>query len=138
MKYPCHEETEVIKIYVVNGLVDGHFNTTRSDDSTNTCIFNVLHVKDDSIGEEVMEAMACLGQQHKGSASKGGKFLLIDVASSPKVKPSIKEPPILELKPLPSHLKYVPSNEELTTEKSSIKVSIKLSTKLDNKDIMHL
>ncbi|KAL0445302.1 UNVERIFIED_CONTAM: hypothetical protein Slati_2252900 [Sesamum latifolium] len=38
---------------------------------------------------------------------KPRRYLPLDGPSSPELKPSIEKPPSLELKPLPSHLKYV-------------------------------
>ena len=40
------------------------------------------------------------------SNSKKAKFEVLGKPPSSKPKPSIKEPPIFNLKPLPSHLKY--------------------------------
>ncbi|KAK4397595.1 hypothetical protein Sango_1596100 [Sesamum angolense] len=54
-----------------------------------------------------MEALCQLDAGRGETIPKPRRFLPLDGSSSPELKPSIEKPPSLELKPLPSYLKYV-------------------------------
>lgn len=56
--------------------------------------------------EEHKEAVGYLGEKQRGFATKRENFLPFDVLSSSRAEPSTEKPPILEIKLLPSHLKY--------------------------------
>ncbi|KAL0437663.1 UNVERIFIED_CONTAM: Retrovirus-related Pol polyprotein from transposon opus [Sesamum radiatum] len=64
---------------------------------------NILKVSKDELTEALCQLDAGRGDTHP----RPRRYLPLDGPSSPELKPSIEKPPSLELKPLPSHLKYV-------------------------------
>ncbi|XP_052181094.1 uncharacterized protein LOC127794196 [Diospyros lotus] len=98
---------EVLRIDCIDDLVDRKFHAFRLDDPIENCIANSFDVKDQILDEQHKEAVGYLGENQKFNPSKRDELLPLDVSSSSKARPSIEKPHILELKPLPSHLKYV-------------------------------
>ncbi|GKV38977.1 hypothetical protein SLEP1_g46823 [Rubroshorea leprosula] len=107
MKNCDHDGSAVLRIDVVDNVVAEIFNASRLDDPIDNCIVNALDVKVDSADNNILEAAAILGEKCHRQPQKGGNFLPLDAPSTVIVKPSKEEPPTLELKPLPSQLKYV-------------------------------
>ncbi|GKU89504.1 hypothetical protein SLEP1_g3633 [Rubroshorea leprosula] len=107
MKNCDHDGSAVLRIDVVDNIVAENFNASRLDDPIDNCIVNALDVKVDSADNNILEAAAILGGKCHRQPQKGGNFLPLDAPSTVTVKPSKEEPPTLELKPLPSQLKYV-------------------------------
>ena len=72
------------------------------------------------MNEEQKEAVDYLAIGHGGFNSNSGRFLPLDrPLTDQKMQPSVENPPTLELKPLPSHLKYM-----FLGDKSSLPVII--------------
>ncbi|GKV24783.1 hypothetical protein SLEP1_g34352 [Rubroshorea leprosula] len=107
MKNCDHDGSAVLRIDVVDNLLAENFNASRLDDPIDNCIVNALDVKVDSADNNILEAAAILGEKCHRQPQKGGNFLSLDAPSTMTVKPSKEEPSTLELKPLPSQLKYV-------------------------------
>ncbi|GKV16994.1 hypothetical protein SLEP1_g27554 [Rubroshorea leprosula] len=107
MKNCDHDGSAVLRIDVVDNVVAENFNASRLDDPIDNCIVNALDVKVDSANNNILEAAAILGEKCHRQPQKGGNFLPLDAPSTVTIKPSKEEPPTLELKPLPSQLKYV-------------------------------
>ncbi|XP_010245491.1 PREDICTED: uncharacterized protein LOC104589022 [Nelumbo nucifera] len=103
-----NNEKEVLMKYCIDDLVEIKFHAFRLDDPIENCIANSFNVKEQILDERHKEAIGYLGEKQRGCVRKREKFLPLDISSSSsKAKPSIEKPPTLELKPLPSHLKYV-------------------------------
>ncbi|GKV04420.1 hypothetical protein SLEP1_g16575 [Rubroshorea leprosula] len=107
MKNCDHDGSAVLRIDVVDNVVAENFNASRLDDPIDNCIVNALDVKVDSVDNNILEAAAILGEKCHRQPQKGGNFLPLDAPSTVTAKSSKEEPPTLELKPLPSQLKYV-------------------------------
>ncbi|GKV13738.1 hypothetical protein SLEP1_g24722 [Rubroshorea leprosula] len=107
MKNCDHDGSAVLRIDVVDNVVAENFNASRLDDPIDNCIVNALDVKANSADNNILEAAAILGGKCHRQPQKGGNFLPLDASSTVTVKPSKEEPPTLELKRLPSKLKYV-------------------------------
>ncbi|GKV49749.1 hypothetical protein SLEP1_g56483 [Rubroshorea leprosula] len=107
MKNCDHDGSAVLRIDVVASVIVENFNASRLDDPIDNCIVNDLDVKANSADNNILEAAAILGEKCHRQPQKGGNFLPLDASSTVTVKPSKEEPPTLELKPLPSQLKYV-------------------------------
>ncbi|GKV16140.1 hypothetical protein SLEP1_g26822 [Rubroshorea leprosula] len=107
MKNCDHDGSAILRIDVVDNVVVENFNTSRLDDPIDNCIVNALDVKADSADNNILEVAAILGEKCHRQPQKGGNFLPLDAPSTVTVKPSKEEPSTLELKDLPSQLKYV-------------------------------
>ncbi|GKU88967.1 hypothetical protein SLEP1_g3172 [Rubroshorea leprosula] len=107
MKNCDYDGNAVLRIDVVDNVVAENFNAFRLDDHIDNCIVNALDVKADSVDNDILEAVAILGEKCHRQQQKGGNFLPLDASSTMTIKPSKEEPLTLELKPLPSQLKYV-------------------------------
>ncbi|GKV23867.1 hypothetical protein SLEP1_g33550 [Rubroshorea leprosula] len=107
MKHCDHDGSAVLRIDVVDNVVAENFNASRLDDPIDNCIVNALDVKADSADNNILEAATILGEKCHRQPQKGGNFLPLDAPSTVTVKPSKEKPPTVELKPLPSQLKYV-------------------------------
>ncbi|KAM2593928.1 hypothetical protein TB1_043014 [Malus domestica] len=143
-------ETARTKIDVFNGTLtmkfDGedHFDNLN-DDALELVIAQGKHMEniegpkkqphdmhEDAIAvppsEDVIEMMAAL----ESLPSQTGKFLdpILSSVSTNKMLPSIVQPPTLELKPLPSHLKYVFLGED---EMLPVIISSSLTAQEENK-----
>ncbi|GKV31349.1 hypothetical protein SLEP1_g40045 [Rubroshorea leprosula] len=105
MKNCDHDGSAVLRIDVVDNVVTENFDASRLDDPIDNCIVNALDVKADSADNNILEVAAIFGEKCYRQPQKGGNFLPLDAPSIVTVKPSKKEPPTLELKPLPSQLK---------------------------------
>ncbi|CAN6586189.1 unnamed protein product [Malus baccata var. baccata] len=127
MKYPS-ENHSCFAIDVIDSLMQDHFHKLN-DDALELVItrgMNEQNVEATTIGthsmhgnafavppsDEVIEMVAAL----ESLPSQTGKFLdpILSSVSTNKMLPSVVQPPTLELKPLPSHLKYVFLGEDET------------------------
>ncbi|CAN6566576.1 unnamed protein product [Malus baccata var. baccata] len=127
MKFP-NENHSCFAIDVINSLAHDHFDNLK-DDALELVIAQGMDMKnietatkephgknEESIvvppSEEVIEMVAAL----ESLPSQSGKFLkpILSSVSTNKLLPSVVQPPTLELKPLPSHLKYVFLGEDET------------------------
>ncbi|CAN6695352.1 unnamed protein product [Malus baccata var. baccata] len=120
MKFP-NENHSCFAIDVIDSLAQDHFDNLK-DDALELVIAQGMDMKnietatkephgknEESIAmppsEEVIEMVAAL----ESLPSQSGKFFkpILSSVSTNKLLPSVVQPPTLELKPLPSHLKYV-------------------------------
>ncbi|CAN6679400.1 unnamed protein product [Malus baccata var. baccata] len=127
MKFP-NEKHSCFAIDVIDSLAQDHFDNLK-DDALELVIAQGMDMKnietatkephgknEESIAvppsEEVIEMVAAL----ESLPSQSGKFLkpILSSVSTNKLLPSVVQPPTLELKPLPSHLKYVFLGEDET------------------------
>ena len=104
MKYSFSADT-CFKIDVIDQFIDEKFQECRLEDSLEVCITQSKHITVENNGfkEQVMYLEANLPYLY----SKKIMVKTLDGPHAPKLKPSIEEPPTLELKTLPSYLKYV-------------------------------
>ncbi|XP_028788814.1 uncharacterized protein LOC114744839 [Neltuma alba] len=99
MKAPSrHEQCSFISI--VDQIVQGDFNKSMSEDPLEAVLWG-LEIDDTEVAE-VLALMNASSSYSKGRAY----FETLDLSSleRPTLKPSLEEPPTLELKTLPSHL----------------------------------
>ncbi|XP_073119981.1 uncharacterized protein [Henckelia pumila] len=99
----CNEEC--FQIDVVDSLLYDYVQDNFQE-SLEAALVSPPH--DDEINEEIEEMTAYLNDNQ--SWRKGGKLRLEDLGDRKDLvlqKPSLEEPPTVELKPLPAHLKYV-------------------------------
>ncbi|CAN6707622.1 unnamed protein product [Malus baccata var. baccata] len=127
MKFP-NENHSCFAIDVIDSLAQDHFDNLK-DDALELVIAQGMDMKnietatkephgknEESIvvphSEEVIEMVAAL----ESLPSQSGKFLkpILSSVSTNKLLPSVVQPSTLELKPLPSHLKYVFLGEDET------------------------
>ncbi|XP_070672168.1 uncharacterized protein [Malus domestica] len=127
MKFP-NENHSCFSIHVIDSLAQDHFDNLK-DDALELVIAQGMDMKnietatkephgknEESIAvppsEEVIEMVAAL----ESLPSQSGKFFkpILSSVSTNKLLPSVVQPPTLELKPLPSHLKYVFLGEDKT------------------------
>ncbi|CAN6700806.1 unnamed protein product [Malus baccata var. baccata] len=120
MKYPS-ENHSCFAIDVIDSLAQDHFDNLK-DDALELVIAQGKNMKNletftkethgidgNSLAvppsDEILEMVAAL----ESLPSQTGKFLdrILSSVSTNKMLPSVVQPPTLELKPLPSHLKYV-------------------------------
>ncbi|XP_070672514.1 uncharacterized protein [Malus domestica] len=127
MKYPS-ENHSCFAIDVIDSLAQDHFDKLNDDalelviargiDKQNveatTMHTHDMHECPIAVppSDDVIEMVAAL----ESLPPKSGKFLdpILSLVSTNKMLPSVVQPPTLELKPLPSHLKYVYLGEDET------------------------
>ncbi|CAN6566303.1 unnamed protein product [Malus baccata var. baccata] len=127
MKYPS-ENHSCFAIDVIDSLVPDHFDNLNDDtlelviargmDKQNveasTMETHGMHITSLAVppSDEVIEMVAAL----ESLPSQTGKFLdpILSSVAANKMLPSVVQPPTFELKPLPSHLKYVFLGEDET------------------------
>ncbi|CAN6557496.1 unnamed protein product [Malus baccata var. baccata] len=127
MKYPS-ENNSCFAIDVIDFLAQDHFDNLNDDtlelviargmDKQNieasTMEAHGMHITSLAVppSDEVIEMVAAL----ESLPSQTGKFFdpILSSVSANKMLPSVVQPPTLELKPLPSHLKYVFLGEDDT------------------------
>ncbi|CAN6579303.1 unnamed protein product [Malus baccata var. baccata] len=143
MKFP-NENHSCFAIDIIDSLAQDHFDNLK-DDALELVIAQGMDMKnietatkephgknEESIAvppsEEVIEMVAAL----ESLPSQSGKFLkpILSSVSTNKQLPSVVQPPTLELKPLPSHLKYVFLGEDETLP---VIISSSLTTLEDSK-----
>ncbi|XP_073120574.1 uncharacterized protein [Henckelia pumila] len=103
LKFSQNNE-EYFQLDVVDSLLFGYVQDTFQEPLETALISE--HV--DNFSDEIEEMTAYLNDNQ--SWRRGGKLRLEDLGDRKDLvlqKPSIEEPPTLELKPLPTHLKYV-------------------------------
>ena len=117
MKYSSNEDT-CFKIDAIDQFVDEKFQECRLKDSLKGFITQSkdITVENKKFKEQVMYLEANLPYSY----SKRIMVETLDGPHTPKLKPSIEEPPTLELKTLPSHLKYVFLEKKLKIAYSDI------------------
>ncbi|KAM1804287.1 hypothetical protein ACFX12_030169 [Malus domestica] len=127
MKFPS-ENHSCFSIDIIDSLAQDHFDNLK-DDTLELVIAQGKNMKnietatkethglhEDSIAvppsEDIIEMVAAL----ESLPSQTGKFLdpILSSISANKMLPSVVQPPTLELKPLPSHLRYVFLGEDET------------------------
>ncbi|CAN6552335.1 unnamed protein product [Malus baccata var. baccata] len=127
MKFPS-ENHSCFAIDIIDSLVQDHFDNLK-DDALELVIAQGKNMKnietatkethgmhEDCIAvppsEDIIEMVAAL----ESLPSQTGKFLdpILSSVSTNKMLPSVVQPPTLELKPLPSHLRYVFLGEDET------------------------
>ncbi|CAN6547416.1 unnamed protein product [Malus baccata var. baccata] len=127
MKFPS-ENHSCFSIDIIDALVQDHFDNLK-DDALELVIAQGKNMKnietatkeahgmhEDSIAvppsEDIIEMVAAL----ESLSSQTGKFFdpILSSVSANKMLPSVVQPPTLELKPLPSHLRYVFLGEDET------------------------
>ena len=101
MQHPASNETYLM-IDVIDHIMDKDFQVCRYKDPLKRCIVEANDLRTEH--EHTMEAVKLL--KESPLFLKKHKYLDLGEQSSLKSKPSIEDPPTLELKPLPSHLKY--------------------------------
>ena len=96
-------------IDTIDQIVVENFQICKLNDPLERCIAesNDIRIEHEHIIESVMQLEINL------MFLKRHKYLDLRVQSNSKSKPSIEDPPNLELKPLPSHLKYAFFFDEL-------------------------
>ncbi|KAM2494597.1 hypothetical protein ACFX1W_034676 [Malus domestica] len=127
MKFPS-ENHSCFAIDIIDSLAQDHFDNLK-DDALELVIAQGKNMKnietttkethgmhEDSIAvplsEDIIEMVAAL----ESLPSQTGKFFyaILSSVSANKMLPSVVQPPTLELKPLPSHLRYVFLGEDET------------------------
>ncbi|XP_070007561.1 uncharacterized protein [Nicotiana sylvestris] len=103
MRQPNSNEVFSFVDLVTDVIVDDDSATMNVEDKLEAVLLNL---DDDKESDGYMECVNAL--QGMGSYTYEPRKLSLDLENrkSPPTKPSIKEPPTLELKPLPSHLRY--------------------------------
>ena len=101
MQNPVRNET-CFMIDTIDHIVNEDFQVCRYEDSLEGCIAKANDLRTEH--EHTMEAVKLLEESLLFLIKL--KYLDLGVQSSLKSKPSIEDPPNLELKLLPSHLKY--------------------------------
>ncbi|KAM2222571.1 hypothetical protein ACFXTI_016707 [Malus domestica] len=143
MNYPS-ENHSCFSIDVIDSLAQDHFDNLN-DDALELVIAQGKNMKniegakkqphgmhEDAIAvppsEDVIEMVVAL----ESLPSQSGKFLdpILSSVSANKMLPSVVQPPTLELKPLPSHLKYVFLGEDETLP---VIISSSLTAQEENK-----
>ncbi|KAM1002844.1 hypothetical protein ACFX2C_003230 [Malus domestica] len=127
MKFPS-ENHSCFAIDIIDSLAQDHFDNLKDDalklviaqgknmKNIETAIKETHGMHEDSIAvppsEDIIEMVAAL----ESLPSQTGKFLdpILSSVSANKMLPSVMQPPTLELKPLPSHLRYVFLGEDET------------------------
>ncbi|KAL0420868.1 UNVERIFIED_CONTAM: Retrovirus-related Pol polyprotein from transposon opus [Sesamum latifolium] len=82
-------------------------NLSNARDPITVCIMNSDKFELQVSMEEHSEALCHLEAGKEEITSRPRRFLPLDGPTPSELKPSIEKPPLLKLKPLPSHLKYV-------------------------------
>ncbi|CAN6685845.1 unnamed protein product [Malus baccata var. baccata] len=102
IKYPS-EDHSCFSIDIIDSLAQGYLTTKGADSSVTHGIHGLGHAVPPN--EEIIEVVAAL----ESSPKLDGKYTNRESIpiSTNKLLPSIIQAPILELKPLPSHLKYI-------------------------------
>ena len=103
MKYSSSADT-CFKIDTIDQVVDEKFQESKLEDSLEGFITQSKDIimENNELKEQVMYLEANLPYPYS-------KRIMVETLDGPyasKLKPSIEEPPTLELKTLPSHLKY--------------------------------
>ena len=101
MKHPSNNET-CFMVDTIDHIVDEDFQVSRYKDPLEGYIAEAIESR--TKHEHTMESVKHL--EESLLFLKRHKHLDLGSQSSFKLKPSIEDPPTLELKPLPSHLKY--------------------------------
>ncbi|KAM1125248.1 hypothetical protein PS1_041034 [Malus domestica] len=127
MKYPS-ENHSCFAINVIDSLAQDHFDKLKNDALELVIArgMDMQNVEAATIGthgmhehslamppsEDILKMVAAL----ESLPPQSGKFLnpILSSVSANKMLPSVVQPPTLELKPLPSHLKYVFLGEDET------------------------
>lgn len=101
MKYPSSNDTCFV-IDTIDKVVDENFQVSRFKDPFEECIAE----SNDTKTENEYTRESVLQLEENPLFFRRHKFLDLKRTPSSRPKPSIEEPPTLELKPLPAYLKY--------------------------------
>ncbi|CAN6560281.1 unnamed protein product [Malus baccata var. baccata] len=127
MKYPS-ENHSCFAIDVLDSLAQDHLDNL-TDDALELVITQGKHMQnieattkaphdmhEESLAVHPSEAIIEMGAALESLPSQSGKYSnpILSLVSANKMLPSVVQPPTLELKPLPSHLKYVFLGEDDT------------------------
>ncbi|KAL0416226.1 UNVERIFIED_CONTAM: hypothetical protein Slati_3454500 [Sesamum latifolium] len=107
IKHPKIVDHEAFSIDCVEMLQKDCVNLSKDLDPITDCIVNSDKFELQGRTEEHRQALCHLDAGREEITSRPRQFLPLDVPPTSELKPSIEKPPLLELKPLPSHLKYV-------------------------------
>ena len=103
MKYPYNNDT-CFRIDVIDLVVDENFQDNNFVNTLEGCLSQSMDAKCDN--EKIHESVMQLKANPPFSQPYIFKYETLDRQLKSRSKPSIEESPILEFKPLPSHLKY--------------------------------
>ena len=103
MKFPSSSDT-CFRIDTIDSVVDDKFQENKFGDPLERCIAQSkdAQCKDEKIHESAMQLEANPPSPHY----RKWKYETLEGSTKARPKPSIEKPPTLELKPLPTHLKY--------------------------------
>ena len=103
MKFPSSSDT-CFRIDAINSVVDDKFQENKFEDLLEGCIAQSkdAQCEDEKIHESAMQLEANPPIPYY----RRWQYETLEGSTKERPKPSIEEPPTLELKPLPSHLKY--------------------------------
>ncbi|KAL0458560.1 UNVERIFIED_CONTAM: hypothetical protein Slati_0483200 [Sesamum latifolium] len=107
IKHPKSVDHEAFSVDCIEILKKNCVPLSKTVDPIMNCILNSEKVDLQVSKDELTEALCQLDAGRGETIPKPRRYLPLDGHSSPELKPSIEKPPSLELKPLPSHLKYV-------------------------------
>ncbi|KAL0453838.1 UNVERIFIED_CONTAM: hypothetical protein Slati_1361900 [Sesamum latifolium] len=107
IKHPKMVGHEGSSIDYIEILQKDCVNLSNDLDPITDCILNSNKLELQVSKEEHREALCHLDARREEITSRPRLFLPLEGPTTSELKPSIEKPPLLELKPLPSHLKYV-------------------------------
>ncbi|KAL0285914.1 UNVERIFIED_CONTAM: Retrovirus-related Pol polyprotein from transposon.6 [Sesamum radiatum] len=107
IKHPRVVDHEAFSIDCVEMLQKDYVNLSNDLDAITDCIVNSDKFELQGRTEEHRQALCHLDAGREEISSRPWRYLPLGGPPTPELKPSIEKPPLLEIKPLPSHLKYV-------------------------------
>ncbi|KAL0405267.1 UNVERIFIED_CONTAM: hypothetical protein Slati_3840600 [Sesamum latifolium] len=107
IKHPKTVDHEAFSIDCIEVLQKDCVNLSNNLDPITDCILNSDKLEPQGSTKEHREALCHLEAGREDITLKPRRFLPLDGLTTSELKPSIEKPPLLEIKPLPSHLKYV-------------------------------
>ncbi|KAL0278073.1 UNVERIFIED_CONTAM: Retrovirus-related Pol polyprotein from transposon.6, partial [Sesamum radiatum] len=107
IRHPKSVDHEAFSVDCIDTLKNDFVPLSKTVDPIMHCILNSNKVDLQVSKDELTEALYQLDAGRGDTHPKPRRYLPLDGPFSPELKPSIEKPPSLELKPLPSHLKYV-------------------------------
>ena len=103
MKFPFSSDT-CFRIDTIDSMVDDKFQENKIEDPLEGCIAQSRDVQYEN--EKIHESAMQLEANPSIPYYRRWQYETLEGSTKERPKPSIEEPPTLELKPLPSHLKY--------------------------------
>ncbi|KAL0375433.1 UNVERIFIED_CONTAM: hypothetical protein Sradi_3459000 [Sesamum radiatum] len=114
IKHPRVADHEAFSIDCIEMLQRDCVNLSNDLDPITDCIVNSDRFESQGRTEESRHAICHLDAGRGEISSRPRRYLPLGGPPTSELKPSIEKPPILELKPLPSHLKYIFLGEDET------------------------